>query len=84
MVGVIEALPVRFFMDRGEPDTTATYRELIRSVEERPAITYLTAEPRVLRLGSAELHVLPMTVRARGSLYPCVSIVQQYYSLGIP
>lgn len=60
MAGIIEALPVRFYMDNGQPHTTATYRNLLRSIEECPAITYLAAEPRLLRLGSAEIQVLPL------------------------
>jgi competence protein ComEC len=60
MVEVLAALPVRYFMDNGEPHTTATYRELIRTLENRSDITYLAAEPRTVELGSVALEVLPL------------------------
>ena len=63
MARVIESIPVRFFMDNGEPHTTATYRELIAALEARPEITYLEATPRTISLGSATLEVLPLLPR---------------------
>ena len=60
MVGVIESIPVRFFMDNGGTHTTATYRRLISTLEARPGITYLVATPRTISLGSATLEVLPL------------------------
>ena len=63
MRGVIESIPVRFFMDNGEPHTTATYRGLIAALEARPEITYLEATPRTISLGSATLEVLPLLPR---------------------
>jgi len=59
MLRVLNALPVRFFMDNGEPHTTATYRALTTTLEARPDVTYLQAIPRTLTLGSAEIEVLP-------------------------
>ncbi len=63
MARVIESIPVQFFMDNGEPYTTATYRGLIATLEARPEITYLEAVPRTLSLGSATIEVLPMLPR---------------------
>ena len=63
MARVIESIPVRFFMDNGEPHTTATYRSLIATLEARPEITYLEATPRTISLGSATLEVLPLLPR---------------------
>ena len=63
MAGVIESIPVRFFMDNGAPHTTATYRGLIAALQARPGITYLEATPRTISLGSATLEVLPLLPR---------------------
>lgn len=63
MRGVIESIPVRFFMDNGDPHTTATYRGLTAALEARPEITYLEATPRTISLGSATLEVLPLLPR---------------------
>ena len=63
MRGVIESIPVRFFMDNGDPHTTATYRGLIAALQARPEITYLEATPRTISLGTATLEVLPLLPR---------------------
>ncbi|MCY3678974.1 MAG: lamin tail domain-containing protein [Gemmatimonadetes bacterium] len=63
MPGVIGSMPVRFFMDNGQPHTTATYRRLLAALEARPEITYLEAVPRMISLGSAEIEVLPLLPR---------------------
>lgn len=63
MRGVIESIPVRFFMDNGDPHTTPTYRRLIAALEARPEITYLEATPRTISLGSATIEVLPLLPR---------------------
>ena len=68
MAGVIESMPVRFYMDNGQPHTTATYRRLLRALESRPGITYLEAVPRTITLGSAEIEVLPLLPRATTDL----------------
>lgn len=60
MVEVLGALPVRYFMDNGEPHTTATYLELVRALERRTDVVYLAAEPRTLSLGDVELEILPL------------------------
>ncbi|MDE2878297.1 lamin tail domain-containing protein [Candidatus Palauibacter soopunensis] len=63
MAGVIAALPVRFYMDNGEPHTTQTYRRLLAALDARPEITYLEASPRTLTLGEVEIDVLPLLPR---------------------
>ncbi len=63
MAGVIESLPVRFYMDNGDPHTTQTYRRLLSALDARPAITYLEASPRTISLGSASIEVLPLLPR---------------------
>ncbi len=68
MAGVIQSIPVRFFMDNGDPHTTATYRGLIAAVEARPDITYLEATPRTISLGSATIEVLPLLPRGTAGL----------------
>jgi beta-lactamase superfamily II metal-dependent hydrolase len=60
MVDVLAAMPVRYFMDNGQPHTTATYLNLIATLERRADVTYLAAEPRTLSLGSVALEVLPL------------------------
>jgi beta-lactamase superfamily II metal-dependent hydrolase len=60
MIGVIETLPVRFYMDNGQPHTTQTYRRLLAALDARPEITYLEATPRTLTLGEVEVEVLPL------------------------
>ena len=60
MTDVLNSIPVRFYMDNGQPHTTATYRRLLQTLQQRTDITYLAAEPRTIRLGSAELEVLPL------------------------
>ena len=63
MARVIESMPVRFFMDNGDPHTTATYQRLLAALDGRPGITYLEATPRTIALGSAEIEVLPLLPR---------------------
>ena len=58
MADLLNAMPVRFYMDNGQAHTTATYRRLLSTLQERTDITYLVAEPRTISLGSAELEVL--------------------------
>ncbi len=58
MVDVINSIPIRFYMDNGQPHTTATYQNLISTLQQRTDITYLAAEPRTITLGSAEIEVL--------------------------
>ena len=63
MTRVIESIPVRFFMDNGDPHTTATYRRLLSALDARPDIAYLEAVPRTINLGSATIEVLPLLPR---------------------
>lgn len=60
MVAVIESMPVRFYMDNGQPHTTVTYRRLLAALAARPEIGYLEAVPRKISLGSTEIEVLPL------------------------
>ncbi len=60
MAAVIESMPVRFYMDNGQPHTTTTYRRLLATLAARPEIGYLEAVPRTISLGSAEIEVLPL------------------------
>ena len=63
MVGVIETLPVRVYMDNGQPHTTKTYERLRDALDARPGITYLEATPRTLMLGEVMVDVLPLLPR---------------------
>lgn len=63
MAGVIQAMPVRFYMDNGQTHSTDTYARLMAALDARPEITYLEAEPRTISLGSAEIEVLPLLPR---------------------
>ncbi len=63
MVEVLDSLPVRFYMDNGQPHTTATYGRLLAALDARPEITYLEATPRTLTLGEVEIEVLPLLPR---------------------
>jgi beta-lactamase superfamily II metal-dependent hydrolase len=60
MLDVLSQIPVRFYMDNGQPHTTATYRDLLATLERRTDVTYLAAEPRTVNLGSVALDVLPL------------------------
>ena len=60
MADILNAMPVRFYMDNGQPHTTATYQRLLSTLQQRTDVTYLAAEPRTISLGSAELEVLPL------------------------
>ena len=60
MAQVVESMPVRSFMDNGDPHTTETYRRLMSALDARPGITYLEASPRTISLGSARIEVLPL------------------------
>jgi len=60
MTDVLNRIPVRFYMDNGQPHTTATYQRLLRTLQQHTDVTYLAAEPRTISLGSAELEVLPL------------------------
>ena len=61
MTQVLESVPVRFYMDNGQPHTTTTYYAVMMALRARPEVTYLEAIPRTLQLGSVAIHVLPMS-----------------------
>lgn len=68
MARVVESLPVRFYMDNGDPHTSQTYRRLLAALDARPGITYLEATPRTISLGSASIEVLPQLPRGAAGL----------------
>lgn len=79
MAGVIGSFPVRYYMDNGQPHTTATYRRLLGVLDSRPDITYLEATPRTLTLGEVEIEVLPLLPRAGTAFNDrSVSLVVRY------
>jgi competence protein ComEC len=57
---VLTARPVRFYMDNGQPHTTATYERLMATLQRLEGVTYLEAVPREISLGSASIEVLPL------------------------
>jgi competence protein ComEC len=57
---VLESVPVRFYMDNGQPHTTTTYYAVMTTLRDRHEITYLEAVPRSLQLGSVTIQVLPL------------------------
>lgn len=72
---VLESMPVRYYMDNGEPYTTATYLSLMRTLQRHTEITYLRAVPRTLTLGSLSIRVLPLP--------PWASTNPNNYSVGL-
>jgi len=65
---VLESVPVRFYMDNGQPHTTTTYMTVMQALRQRPDITYLEAVPRTLQLGSVSIEVLPLPEQASSNL----------------
>ena len=63
---VLRAVPIRFYMDNGQPHTTTTYLTVMQALRSRTDITYLEAVPRTLQLGSVSIQVLPLP-QYRGS-----------------
>lgn len=75
MVQVLESVPVRYYMDNGEPYTTGTYRAVMQTLQRHSEITYLEAVPRTISLGSVSLRVLPLP--------PWASSNPNNYSVGL-
>jgi competence protein ComEC len=65
---VLQNMPVRFYMDNGQPHTTRTYTVVMQELRASPEITYLQATPRTLTLGSVKLHILPLPEYAGANL----------------
>jgi len=63
LAAVVEALPVRFFMDNGIPATTQTYERLLRALLQRE-VPLLEAGERTITLGEVRLYFLPMPGQA--------------------
>ena len=70
MADVIDSIPVSFYMDNGEPYTTATYQTLTQTLQGKPNIAHLVAEPRTISLGSANIDVLAMPPGASNTINP--------------
>lgn len=65
---VLQSVPVRFYMDNGQPHTTNTYLRTMRTLRSHAEITYLEAEPRTISLGSVSIRVLPLAPSASSNL----------------
>ena len=77
MAAVLRNFPVRYYMDNGVPHTTATYRELLRTVSNSD-ITYLQPTARTIELGSVRIHVFPPMERARNLNNQSVGLLIEY------
>src|SRR5712691_11333623 len=58
MSGVLHSTVVRFYMDNGVPQTTATYQRTIQAVQASGA-QYLRPTARTITLGDAHIRILP-------------------------
>lgn len=58
MTGVLQSAVVRFYLDNGVPQTTATYQRTIQAVQSSGA-QYLRATARTITLGDMQVHILP-------------------------
>lgn len=67
MAEVIQAMPVRYYMDNGVPHTTATYRRLLE-VLQASDVVYLQPVSRTIGLGSVRLLILPPPARQTSNL----------------
>lgn len=63
MADVIQAMPVRYYMDNAVPHTSATYLHLMQVLRDSD-ITYLQPVSRTIALGSVSLKILPPPTRA--------------------
>ena len=70
MAHVIDSIPVSFYMDNGQPYTTATYQRLTQALQRKSNITHLTAEPRTISLGSADIDVLAIPPSSSNTINP--------------
>jgi beta-lactamase superfamily II metal-dependent hydrolase len=77
MAGVLQAFPVRYYMDNGEAHTTSTYGHLMEVVR-RSDIVYLQATARTIELGSARITVLPPPERAAGQNNRSIGLLLEY------
>ena len=83
MAHVIDSIPVSFYMDNGQPYTTATYQTLTQALQRKTNITHLTAETRTISLGSADIDVLAMPPSSSNTINPnnrSVGLVIKYGS----
>ena len=55
---ILDALPVRFYLENGVPVTTRSYERVLERVE-RTGVPYLAPRPRGFTLGKARLRIVP-------------------------
>ena len=55
---ILEAFPIRTYLDNGMPYTTDAYQRVMTAIEARPNLTYLSPEPRTITLGETTIEVL--------------------------
>jgi competence protein ComEC len=58
MTAVLHSVVVRFYLDNGVPQTTATYQRTIQAVQASGA-QYLRATARTITIGDAQFNILP-------------------------
>ena len=63
MDAVLAAIPVRFYLDNGDPANTRIQRTVLQLVRDR-GVTYLQATARTVELGDARIRVIPSPVEA--------------------
>jgi beta-lactamase superfamily II metal-dependent hydrolase len=62
MDAVLAAIPVRFYLDNGDPANTRIQRTVLQLVRDR-GVTYLQATARTFEVGDARIRVIPSPVR---------------------
>jgi beta-lactamase superfamily II metal-dependent hydrolase len=77
MHAVLGGTKVRYYLDNGLPQTTATYRRTIDAVVASGA-QYLRASERAITLGTAQLHVLPPPPPSRSQNDSSVGLLVEY------
>jgi len=63
MHAVLAGIPVRYYLDNGDPANTRIQRTVLQLVRDR-GVTYLQAAARTIEVGDASLRVIPSPVRA--------------------
>lgn len=62
MDAVLSSIPVRFYLDNGDPANTRIQRTVLQLVRDR-GVTYLRATGRTIEVGDARIRVIPSPVR---------------------
>jgi beta-lactamase superfamily II metal-dependent hydrolase len=78
MLGVIQSMPVRYYMDNGVEHNTSTYTGLMGTLVASDHITYLEATQRTVSLGSVEIQVLPPPDWAKEQNLASVGLIVEY------